>query len=217
VFRPDKEAVLASFLRSDGKHLVIIAVSGIDDVLAVLSHDGQGRITLEGRHDAEDPGHLHAVAAVGDTFELANAAAMYQARRIAVLCRVAGHDIEAEDEALAKTVNSKDANAQWLEEWYDGLTYCTWNGLGQRLTEERILAALDSLENNNIKITGLIIDDNWQSLDNEGQPQFKRGMTDFEANEAGFPRGLRQAVSEIRQRHKSIRHVAVWHALVSIC
>ncbi len=46
----------------------------------------------------------------------------------------------------------------------DGLSYCTWNGLGQNLTEQKLFDALDSLSKNNINISNLIIDDNWQSL-----------------------------------------------------
>lgn len=52
--------------------------------------------------------------------------------------------------------------------------------------------------------------------DNESKPQVKRGMTDFEANKEGFPRGLRHCVSEIRTRHPHIQHIGVWHALVSL-
>lgn len=37
---------------------------------------------------------------------------------------------------------------------------------------------------------------------------------EFEANKQGFPRGLKQTVSEIRAKHKNIKHIAVWHALV---
>lgn len=33
---------------------------------------------------------------------------------------------------------------------YDGLAYCTWNGLGRELSEERILAALQDLFDNEI-------------------------------------------------------------------
>lgn len=37
----------------------------------------------------------------------------------------------------------------------------------------------------------------------------------FEAN-ANFPKGLAHTTSEIRRRFKNIKHIAVWHALVSI-
>lgn len=46
----------------------------------------------------------------------------------------------------------------------DGLSYCTWNGIGQHLTEEKLFSALESLAKNEINISNLIIDDNWQSL-----------------------------------------------------
>ena len=65
-----------------------------------------------------------------------------------------------------------------------------------------------------VAVTNLIIDDNWQSLDNEGHDQMKRGWTEFEANPKGFPHGLKQAISNIRRKHPDIGHIAVWHALV---
>ncbi len=46
----------------------------------------------------------------------------------------------------------------------DGLSYCTWNGIGQHLTEQKLFDALESLAKNEINISNLIIDDNWQSL-----------------------------------------------------
>jgi hypothetical protein len=36
---------------------------------------------------------------------------------------------------------------------------------------------------------------------------------DFEATRTGFPRGLKATVTDIRNKHKNIKHVAVWHAL----
>ena len=46
----------------------------------------------------------------------------------------------------------------------DGLSYCTWNGIGQHLSEQKLFDALESLAKNEINISNLIIDDNWQSL-----------------------------------------------------
>jgi len=102
---------------------------------------------------------------------------------------------------------------EWLEEWYDGLTYCTWNGLGQNLTSQKIYDALDALSRENINVTNLIIDDNWQSLA-KGDTQFVRGWSDFEANKEGFPDGMKATTAQIRKRHPKINHIAVWHALL---
>jgi hypothetical protein len=109
----------------------------------------------------------------------------------------------------------------------DGLSYCTWNGIGQGLTEEKIFIALESLSKNDIHISNLIIDDNWQSLvsapsslrsfayktQTNGDTQFDQGWVEFEANKEGFPRGLKATINDIRSKHKHIQHIAVWHAI----
>lgn len=209
-FSPDKEAVLASFLRQDGSHLVVLAVSGLNNVLSELIHDGNGNVVIRARNDAPDERESTVILAVGKSFEAANAAAMYHARRLVMKWEAATGEIAAE----MKEIEKNDLHAQWLEEWYDGLTYCTWNGLGQHLTEKAIFDALDSLKRNDITVTNLIIDDNWQSLDHEGAGQFERGWIEFEANKEGFPNGLAHTAAEIRQRHKNISHIAVWHAIL---
>ena len=209
-FAPTEDAILCSFLRSDGLHLVLLAVSGIEDVLTVFKHDGSGRIVVSSKNDSHDSGQARVIVAVGKTFETANAACMYHARKL-----VSGEEYSSgEMQAELKLAPNDEEKAQWMENWYDGLTYCTWNGLGQDLTEQKIFDALDILDKNNVKITNLIIDDNWQSLDNHGDSQFNRGMTDFDANKQGFPHGLGHAVTTIRDKHPNIQHVAVWHAIL---
>jgi hypothetical protein len=90
----------------------------------------------------------------------------------------------------------------------------TWNGLGQRLTDEKVFAAVDTLAANNINITNLIIDDNWQSIDYRGHGQFQHGWIEFEADRKAFPHGLKNTISKIREKHKHIQHIAVWHAIL---
>lgn len=207
-FSPDKDAVLASFLRSDGLHVVCLAISGVDDVLSVLKHDGNGNVILQGRNDRETEGTSQVLVAVADSFDVANAAVMYHARNI-VTNSSAADKVKSEELKLMEN----NVKPEWLEEWYDGLTYCTWNALGQNLTEQKIFDALDMLQKENITISNLIIDDNWQSL-SDGDTQFARAWTSFEANKEGFPRGLKQTVSEIRTKHPNVNHIAVWHAIL---
>lgn len=73
---------------------------------------------------------------------------------------------------------------------------------------------MDELAKHNIKITSLIIDDNWQNIDYRGEGQFQYGWNDFEAEPKTFPHGLKDVVTKIRSRHPNIQHVAVWHALL---
>jgi len=207
-FQPDKDAILATFEREDGSHLVILAVSGVDDVLTTLGHNGEGRVVIQSRNDSEEDGISRLVAAVGKDLNHAIAAVMYHARKVVMKYSVGAEEAEAEFKALAD-----DFKPEWLENWYDGLSYCTWNGIGQHLSEQKLFDALESLAKNDINISNLIIDDNWQSLNHEGGDQFKNAWVEFEATEIGFPRGLKATVSDIRSKYKNIKHIAVWHAL----
>ncbi|MCJ1471972.1 hypothetical protein MMC13_000616 [Lambiella insularis] len=209
-FKVHEDALLCSFLRRDGLHLVLLAMSGIEDVLTVFKGDNDGHVLMSSRNDGTESRRVRIIAAVGRTFETANAACMYQARK---LVSGPGSLSQGLQEAIDAPVD-EEARTRWMDNWYDGLTYCTWNGLGQDLNEQKIYHALDTLDKNDIKITNLIIDDNWQSLDNPGKGQFERRWTDFEANKEGFPNGLAYTITNIRDNHPSIEHVAVWHAIL---
>lgn len=207
-FQPDKEAILAAFERHDGSHLVLLAVSGIDEVLTTLNHDGSGKVVMNSNNDAEKDGTVRVIAAVGKSVEDAVAASMYYARKLVMAYQESTGQTNQEMKALID-----DLKPQWLENWYDGLTYCTWNGLGQKLTEDKIFDALESLRKNEINISNLIIDDNWQSLNTEGGDQFSNAWMEFEATKQGFPRGLKATVGDIRSKYQHIHHIAVWHAI----
>lgn len=207
-FELDKDGVLLSFLRSDGLHVVCLGISGVEDVMATFLHDDRGNVIIKGRNDREGTGGAKVLVAVSDNFEVANAAVMYHARKI-----VMALDAPLAATSEIKTLSDEKVKPQWLEEWYDGLTYCTWNGLGQALTEKKIYNALDDLKKENINVVNLIIDDNWQSL-SSGDSQFQRAWTDFEANKDGFPNGMKATVTEIRKRHPNVNHIAVWHAIL---
>lgn len=73
---------------------------------------------------------------------------------------------------------------------------------------------MDTLAKNNISITNFIIDDNWQAIDYKGHGQFQHGWNEFEADRGAFPKGLKDLVTNIRAKHPSIQHVAVWHAIM---
>lgn len=227
-------AILLSFLRSDGLHVVLLAVNGVDEVLTQFLSTPNGDIVVQARNDSGKDKKFKVLAASAWKFEIANAAVMYEARKLVRQSAAFQQAIE-QLEQLPKSIraesvdsdtvlvnHSKNASEdavpapQWLESWYDSLAYCTWNSLGQDLNAEKIMQGLDSLAKNQINISTLIIDDNWQSLDGtQGETnQFQRGWKAFEANPLGFPEGLKAAVSKIRETHPAIHDVAVWHALM---
>lgn len=178
------------------------------------------------RNDGEDKANGLVLAAVGNNFESALAAVMYHSRNVVFSAKTANHGLDNELQTL-----KNDVKIEWRENWYDGLGYCkllshpcymvsgslfpgTWNALGQELTDEKIFKAVDTLADHNINVTSLIIDDNWQDIDYTHPSQFQRGWNNFEAEPKGFPKGLKETVSQVRSKHPSIQHVAVWHALL---
>ena len=176
-FNLDRDGVLLCFLLDDGNHLVLLALSGVDDVLTTFTSGQNGQVRLSARNDAGKEGISRVIIAVSDTYDSGVAAVMYHARDIVMQNQIETGERNEELKAVAEG----DVKPEWLENWYDGLSYCTWNGLGQNLTEEKIYTALDSLEKHNVHskpdqvrvlqllilstiVTNLIIDDNWQSL-----------------------------------------------------
>ncbi|KAF4635078.1 hypothetical protein G7Y89_g3021 [Cudoniella acicularis] len=210
-FQLDKEAVMCSFLSNSGKHLVLLAISGVDDVMTMFKSDNEGNVILRIRNDGSSAETSHVLVGLGDNFESANAAVMYHARGVVVAAETASSEQQKEMEALKE---GDESTKLWAENWYDGLTYCTWNALGQRLTEDKILKAVETLAENNINVTNFIIDDNWQSIDYRGHGQFQHGWVEFEAEREAFPQGLKHTVQLIREKHPSIQHIAVWHAIL---
>ncbi|KAI8244355.1 putative galactinol--sucrose galactosyltransferase 6 [Colletotrichum sp. SAR 10_96] len=161
------------------------------------------------RNDGSSSENAKILVAIGENFESANAAVMYQARHYVITEKKASNELQAEMKAIEEGVKP-----EWMENWYDGLGFCTWNALGQRLTDEKVFDAVDKLAENNIKVTSLIIDDNWQTIDYRGHGQFQHGWCEFEAEPKAFPKGLKATVAHIREKHPHIQHIAVWHALL---
>ena len=227
-------AVLLSFLRSDGMQVVLLAVNGVDDVLTEFASSQEGEIVVRARNDTGRDRKFKILAASAWNFEVANAAVMYELRKLVRESTAYQQALEQLDQ-LPKSVRSASVDSdtvlvdpktngnhdstvapQWMASWYDSLAYCTWNSLGQDLNAEKIMSGLDSLAKNKIYVSTLIIDDNWQSLDGtQGETnQFHRGWKDFEANPLGFPEGLKTAVDKIKKAHPRIHDIAVWHALM---
>ncbi|KAI1177359.1 raffinose synthase Sip1 [Nemania sp. FL0916] len=203
----DKDALLCSFLSPKGKHLVLLGTSNINNVTTLLRGSDHGSVMIHLRNDETVKSTGMLLAAVGDSCESAIAAVLYHARTLLVSSMQDGHS------GVIPT-QGDDLQPEWMQNWYDGLGYCTWNALGQNLTEEKLLDAIDRLRENNINISNLIIDDNWQDIDYDGPNSNSFGWKRFEAEPNAFPNGLKHTITEIRKRLSSIEHIAVWHALL---
>ena len=102
-----------------------------------------------------------------------------------------------------------------LHIWVSQLTRMrgTWNGIGLDVSVDKLVTALQRLEEDDIGISSLIIDDGWQSVDHKTDQNGRRWKS-FEADKVTFPEGLKGAVSHLRNRFPGLRHVAVWHSLI---
>ncbi|KAM0504148.1 hypothetical protein ACHAP8_002553 [Fusarium lateritium] len=198
-----------TFASPQGKSLVFLAVSGIGHVLPVFRSESDGKIQVHARNDGLSDETATILISEGDDFDCAMASVMYHARNLVSVTKQANEEWSNELSALVD-----DFKPEWLEHWFDGLGFCTWNALGQQLTDQKIFDALDKLGEHDIKVSSLIIDDNWQSIDYQGPSQFQYGWKDFEAEPKAFPQGLKATVSHIRKNHPHIQHIAVWHALL---
>ena len=81
-FNITEDAVLCSFLQHDGRHLVLLTLNGVDDILTVFKADEHGRIVVAARNDGTSRGKFRVLAATAWDFEVANAAVMYEARKV---------------------------------------------------------------------------------------------------------------------------------------
>lgn len=209
-FVVDKDVIQAAFLREDGLSVIILGLSGMDDTAAHFRND-DGKIIANIQNDADSPASGRVLVAVSKSFDIANASVFYHARKLSSELLSLPPQIPQLVEQIKK---DGKVNPSWYEEWVDGFGYCTWNSLGQGLTQQKILDSLDSFRKDNIIITTLIIDDNWQSLDNGHKGQGERGMTEFEADKAAFPDGMKGLISKIKSQNPTINRVAVWHTIL---
>ncbi|KYK54695.1 putative galactinol--sucrose galactosyltransferase 6 [Drechmeria coniospora] len=208
-FSLDKEAVLCCFMNPQGRNLVFLAVNGLQDVLYVMRSTEKGGISVHARNDGTADETVTVLVSEGADLERAVAAVMYHARTLVSRTKRTTQGWDEQTRSLTEA-----GKPTWEENWHDGLGYCTWNGLGQKLTEGMILDAVKRLYDHGINITSLIIDDNWQSIDFKGDGQFQYAWLDFEAERKAFPDGLKAMVSRLRQQHPGLQHIAVWHALL---
>ncbi|SPO02254.1 related to seed imbibition protein Sip1 [Cephalotrichum gorgonifer] len=202
------DGIVCSFLNPEGQHLVILAVSGIRNVMTALQADESGNVVVRVRNDSATNEKATVLVSVGDDFSRAMAAVMYHARSLVSAPGAQNEALTADLAAL-----TADTQPQWRENWYDGLGYCTWNSLGQDLSDQKLFHALEGLAALNINISNLIIDDNWQSIERHGDGQADWRWLGFEAEPKHFPMGLKGTVGHIREKYPHIKHVAVWHAL----
>ncbi|KAG6056066.1 hypothetical protein E4U32_005916 [Claviceps aff. humidiphila group G2b] len=209
-FNIDQDAILCCFLSHEGQTMAMLAVSGIGNMSATFSSNDKNTVCVHARNDSLSAGTVTILVSEGPKFDNTVASVMYEARKLLSPYTILNVDPDAFDGLRTRTAARLEA------EWYDGLGFCTWNSLGEQLSEGKLLDAMRTLAQHKLHITNLIIDDNWQSLDRveNDHNQAQHRWLEFEADRDAFPSGLKSLVKNIRALHPDIRHVLVWHALL---
>ncbi|KAG6251679.1 hypothetical protein E4U23_000374 [Claviceps purpurea] len=209
-FIVDQDAILCCFLSHEGQTMAMLAVSGTGNTSATFSSNDKNTVCVHARNDSSSAGTVTILVSEGPKFDNTVASVMYEARKLLSPYTVLNVDLDTFGGLRTRTT------ARWEAEWYDGLGFCTWNSLGEQLSEKKLLEAMRTLAQHKLHITNLIIDDNWQSLDLVGndQNQAQYRWLEFEADRVAFPSGLKSLVKNILALHPDIRHVLAWHALL---
>ncbi|CAD6446105.1 2766078a-f595-47ac-9eeb-edf455e67a82 [Sclerotinia trifoliorum] len=204
-----EEAILLSFLRSDGTHFVMLALS-MDGVEMTLTSGKDGGIVLIGKNEGEEKSEGIVICVVGKTVEDGIAATMDHAKRII-----------RESLKLGSVVDQSFDRHEVIQEpqhkksFHDELVYCTWNSLGPTLTSTTLFSALEDLRTSSIYPSTIIIDDGWQSIKPFGSETFpiQHRWSRFEASSISFPEGLTNLSLRIRNLYPWIKNIGIWHGI----
>ncbi|KAF7877245.1 hypothetical protein EAF04_000929 [Stromatinia cepivora] len=204
-----EEAIFISFLRSDGTHFVMLALS-MDGIETTLTSADDGSIILTGKNEDEEKKEGIVICAVGKTVEDGIAATMDHAKRIIQESLKRGSIIDRgvdRHEVIQELEHKKNFN--------DKLVYCTWNSLGPILTSTTLFSALEDLDKSSIYPSTIIIDDGWQSITPFGSETFptQHRWSRFEASSTSFPEGLANLSLRIRRSYPWIENIGIWHGI----
>ncbi|MBQ1491590.1 MAG: hypothetical protein IIZ39_06490, partial [Blautia sp.] len=90
---------------------------------------------------------------------------------------------------------------------FEGLGWCTWDSLGQDVSEQAIFDKMEEFRKKQVPISWVLIDDGWSLADREALTL--RGL---EADPERFPRGLAETVRVLKEKYQ-VRYVGVWQAM----
>jgi hypothetical protein len=134
-----RNAALWTGVRDDGVVVAVLGSAGLGKdeekfVAVEIGGDGQA-LVLNGRSDSEEAVLGRCLVSVGTDFGEVVAAVVLGLRDL-----LEGYE-----------AGQGTDTAVWDQNWVDGLGYCTWNSLGQDLTEKKILDAMESFDKAGIK------------------------------------------------------------------
>lgn len=127
----EREGVILQYQRRDGKQVCVIPISGLDGMgnryIVTDKETSNGELLVLPKDDGNEV--LEIFVGIGE---------------LDIVERVLDSVREVGGIERAAPIEKTDA-------WRDGLSYCTWNGLGPHLNEDKIFEALRDMDEKNIK------------------------------------------------------------------
>jgi hypothetical protein len=134
-----RRAALWTAVRDDGVVVAVLGAAGLgkgEEKFVAVEVGGDGEaLVLCAKSDSEEAVGGRCLVSVGTNYGEAVAAVVLGLR-----------DLLEVYEAPEGT-----STAPWDQAWVNGLGYCTWNSLGQNLTEQKIVDAMESFDKAGIK------------------------------------------------------------------
>lgn len=90
---------------------------------------------------------------------------------------------------------------------FRGLGWCTWDSLGQGVSEAAILEKMEEFREKKIPLSWVLIDDGWSLANRE-----KLTLRGLLADPERFPEGLAGTVKTLKEKY-GVKHVGVWQAM----
>ncbi|MBQ7372287.1 MAG: hypothetical protein IJW67_10510 [Blautia sp.] len=91
-------------------------------------------------------------------------------------------------------------------EVFEGMGWCTWDSLGQDVSEAAIFQKMEEFREKDIRIPWILIDDGWSDVDREHLTL--RGL---DADPVHFPNGLAGTVKVLKEKY-GVSYVGIWQA-----
>lgn len=118
-FMVDKDALMAGYMRSDGRHVVVLGVSGIGDCTTYVQ-TSTGKIILKTKNDGTTSQYHRAIVATGWEYQRTVDAAFYRAREMIKALVTQTHSTISEE---SQSKEKLDPFPAWYETWLASIKY----------------------------------------------------------------------------------------------
>lgn len=175
--------------KREDKYLVMLAVSGETCRTDISGADNGIQVSVgSGQSSRMNLSDLTLILGEGeDPYELTEQAAAYA-------LELTGKRLELRKEKK-------------FPEIFEKIGWCTWDSLGQDVSEKAVLDKMDEFQEKEIPVSWVLIDDGWSKVN-----RVTMELQGFDAEEATFPNGIGHTARILKEKY-GVENVGVWQAV----